>query len=396
MNTTNNEKNTAVASVGAMVWKKFRALLGLAAKGRVANDAPTSVTPVKAIPASRREHTCGSRPYRPANRKPTYRPVSRGTTFLIDTANLIGAIGPEQAASRLTNLGEMLVACGHSAVFFWEHAAYTWTKAQQETLAEKQALQAFVARENVSLVSGESDLAILQVAQKIPNSICLTRDRLSDYAETYPKIVGSSRHRAFSVAKVAGMVTLSVFGLKDAIVLSGTAPQHKPVQMHIVATKPNVAMPVPSAERKEVARPVAPARRAGLYGCADARLAAGDGRKALKLLAQIARNDPAAYDEMAHICREGDGVPADAALAKRYARLAKQESKAARQLARRQKRQAANCNAGLGLAGIHGAKGVLLAHEMEECARRKAESHAFRRSSRKRIGAMPHFVRLAA
>lgn len=85
------------------------------------------------------------------------------------------------------------------------------------------------------------------------------------------------------------------------------------------------------------ARPIAPARRAGLKGCVDARLAAGDGRTAVKLLARAARKDPSAYAEMSRIYEEGDGLAADARMAKRYARLAKKEMKAARQTARRQK-----------------------------------------------------------
>jgi len=410
MNTIQSEMNVKSDSIFGLVRQKIRAWLGRAAKEPV-----KPVTMVSRPDADRAEHPETVCRDVPVNRKPTYRPVARGTTFLVDTANLIGAIGPEQAALRLGNLERMMTACGHAVVFFWEHAAYTWTKAQQATEAEKQALKAFVARENVSLISGESDLAILQAAEVTPNSICLTRDRLNDYAETYPKIVGSSRHHAFSVVKVAGMVTLSVFGLKNAIVLSKVAPRTKSGSVRVVRAKreavapvrhievqPKSVTPVVSVEsseglstpedasvtgKKTVTRHFAPARRAGLYGCVDARLAVGDGAKALELLAQIARTDPTAYEEMARISREGDGVVADARAAKRYARLAKKDAKAARLLARRQKRQAACCITGCDFAGVHGVGEILMTHGFEACARRKAEAYARRRTLQKRGGA---------
>jgi len=403
----NGKRNGSAVSILALAWAKIKAFLGVAVQARDGrcpvvdrSDAPAKPMSTARPYGKRRAFRSG----RPSSRKPVYRPVGRGTTFLVDTANLIGAIGPEHAAARLANLGDMLTCAGHSVVFFWEHAAYTWTKAQQATEEEKRALKAFVARENVSLVSGESDLAILQAAQVTPNSICLTRDRFNDYAETYPKIVGTLRHRSFSVAKIAGMLTLSVFGLKYAIVLSKPETRRELVPVRADMSKPKVsALTSPAVEtvrpirKTAVVRSQSPARRAGLYGCVDARLVAGDGRKALVLLSQIARTDPEAYAEMSRIYREGDGLPSDAQAAKRYAHLAKEGAKAARQLARRRKRQLANCMTSLDYVSMRGGKDLFLARRLEECADRKNEGQALRRlASQKHKRFSAHFVRIAA
>lgn len=329
-------------------------------------------------------------------RKPDYKPLAKGTTLFVDTANLIGSIGPEHAAARLMSLRQALASAGYPVVFYWECRAFTWTKAQQATEAEKRALKAFVAREDVSLVVREADLDIIQAVQATPNSVCLTRDHYNDYAETYPEIVGSPRHRSFSSAKIDGVVVLTVFGLKEAIKLQDTLPDGpKPVASTAVA-KPQVTKTVPTAASVVVPemddamawgelpeRAFGPDRRAGLYGCVDGRLAAGDGDTALKLLAKIARTDPAAYEEMSRIYNEGDGLPADARQAKRYARLAKKEQKVARQLARRQKRQVANCVTSLDYADVHGVEKLFLQRDLEHCALKKADYRRARFCTRK-------------
>ena len=70
----------------------------------------------------------------------------------------------------------------------------------------------------LSLVDGESDLAMLQVANAVPNAFICTRDHLADYSGTYSEIV-SDRRRSFSVVNLAGRMLLAIDGLVDAVAI---------------------------------------------------------------------------------------------------------------------------------------------------------------------------------
>lgn len=271
-------------------------------------------------------------------RKPAYRPLAKGTTLLLDTANLIGKLGPEHAAARLGAVVRTLEERGYKALLFWEYRSLGWTLGHQVSIGDAAALEEFARTGNVSLVREEADLALLQAAQALPDSVVVTGDRLADYADAFPGIVATSRHRSFSVVRVDGSVLLTIFGLKDAIVI--TDP---------VASEPEGATEPESAEwtlevdeevlQRRAARPQVEYCRHGLLGVADDCLHHGDVRRGLALLGRVARKLPKIYREMADIFEADEATPDGTRVAARYDRLADRLEKAQRERSRRKCRK---------------------------------------------------------
>ena len=270
-------------------------------------------------------------------RKPTYRPLAKGTTLLLDTANLIGKLGPEHAAARLAAIVSTLEERGYKALLFWEYRSLGWTLGHQVSIGDAAALEEFAHGKDVSLVREESDLALLQAAQALPDSIIVTGDRLADYADVFPGIVATTRHRSFSVVRVDGRALLTIYGLKDAIVI--TDP---------VAAEPEGATEAESAEwalevdeevlQRRAERPQVESCRHGLLGVADGCLHHGDVQRALALLGRVARKLPKIYREMADIFVDDAASPDNVRFAARYDRLADRLEKAQRERSRRKRR----------------------------------------------------------
>lgn len=316
---------------------------------------PQSARPKRHAPQSKRpsmrKPRAAVRPQAIA-RKSAYQPLAKGATMLVDTANLIGMLGAEHAALRLRVIAEELENRGYKALFFWEHRSFDWAWRSQENADEVSALKEFSRRKGVSLVGEESDLAILQAAQEIPDSVVVTQDRLADYAEVYPDLVGSARHRGFSMIAVGGRILLTICGLKDAIIVpesceavpaaalleetgadevgGGTAVGEEDWDLEV-----DEDVLARRAERPEVA----PCRH-GILGVADGCILRGDVRRGLALLGRVARKLPKIYRDMAEVF-DADGALPDARVAARYDRLADRREKALRQRVRRNRRQRA-------------------------------------------------------
>ena len=260
--------------------------------------------------------------------KPEYALVPPATTFLIDTANLLGRVGPEDAANRLRTVQNSLRELGHTALFFVEVRAYTWLCCHQESPAKTEALRQFVETNGVSLVAGEADLQILQLVRQIPNAICVTNDRLEDYRSVFGDIVGTARVRTFAWATVASRLFLTIDGLLDAIVIH---PSHEsegqitPVEpVKVVAREPmkfNVN---------------ALSGGGGILDIGRALLAKGETGKAFSCFAKAARKGVAdAYRAMAHAYVVGDGVDKDSREAAKFTKLAAKLDKRGREYERR-------------------------------------------------------------
>lgn len=296
-----------------------------------------------------------------ATRKRDYQPLKKGTTFLVDTANLVGKLGPEHVAERLTAVAASLEARGYRTCFFWEHRAFKWARWNQLNAADVAALEAFARRKDVSLVGEESDLAMLQAARTIADSVLVTQDRLRDYAASYADIVATARHRAFSVATVGGHRLLTIYGLREAIeilpVAAVSVSKASPVEPAPKAESAPKAPQVPAAAaevveegrweldqnvvRARAAKPVFVPDRKGLLGVADACLARGEAKRAFALIDQVARKRPKFYRDIANAFANGQGVAPDVRKASHYDGLADRREKALRELRRRRKRLAA-------------------------------------------------------
>lgn len=284
-------------------------------------------------------------------RKPTYRPLAKGTTLLLDTANLIGKLGPEHAACRLAAIVRTLEERGYKALLFWEYRSLGWTMGHQGCDEDIAALKEFAHTRNVSLVHEESDLALLQAAQALPDSVIVTGDRLADYADAFPGIVATSRHRSFSVVRVEGSALLTIFGLKDAIVITDPVVSEPAVaaELEPASWEPEIDEEV---LQRRAARPQVESCRHGLLGVADGCLHHGDVQRALALLGRVARKLPKIYREMADIFEADEATPDGTRVAARYDRLADRLEKAQRERSRRKCRLHAEHRRSVGIASM--------------------------------------------
>lgn len=282
-------------------------------------------------------------------RKPAYRPLAKGTTLLLDTANLIGKLGPEHAAARLAAIVSTLEERGYKALLFWEYRSLGWTLGHQVSIGDAAALEEFAHGKDVSLVREESDLALLQAAQALPDSIIVTGDRLADYADAFPGIVATSRHRSFSVVRVDGRALLTIYGLKDAIVITDPVAAETVEEPESVDWELEVDQEV--LQRRAV-RPQVESCRHGLLGVADGCLHHGEVQRALALLGRVARKLPKIYREMADIFEADDASPDSTRVAARYDRLADRLEKAQRERSRRKRRLHAEHRRSVGIAAM--------------------------------------------
>ena len=241
-------------------------------------------------------------------RKPAYQLIPEGAMLLIDTANVLGAMDPRHAAHKLATIETSLVSRGFKVAFFFENRALMWTRCQQETQGEMDALEAFCKKSNVTRVLGksEADLVILQAARALPDSVCVTRDRLKDYCGVYSEIVGTNRHRSCTAVTLDDKILLTIEGLRDPVVIENEAQQMvSPVEAG--SSDGTVTEKIPQAVLTEAAdaqEPVeAPARspRKGLLGVGDICRAKGNVAKAVALYGRAAKKDPSAYFDIADL-----------------------------------------------------------------------------------------------
>ena len=289
------------------------------------------MAPTRKFKKAVRSHAASS-PCETHPRKPAYQPIESGTVFLWDTANLLGATGAENAAQTFKAIAQTLSEQGYKSLFFIERRCLTWALCNQRTEDEAAELDAFVKQGDVVVVedggngAGEADCAILQMAEALPGSVCVTRDHYEDYAHVYPNIVGTSRIRSFSVAKTCGKTMILVNGITHAIVV-----EDRQVQAF--------ALPVaPSAPLTPATNLVPADNSKGLLAVAGEYVRRGDAQRAERIYAKVAKHDPAAFRALAEMYREGKAVPVDGKKATRYERLARKSEKSRRARNMRERR----------------------------------------------------------
>ena len=270
------------------------------------------------------------------HRKPAFAPIAAGATFLWDAANLFGMAGVENAAQTLSAISDSMSKQEYKTMFFIERRCLTWALHNQKSAEEAAELDAFSRRGDVVVVGdggsglGEADCAILQMAEALPGSICVTRDRYEDYAHTYPGIVGTNRIRSFSVAKIGDKTMVLVDGVAHALVVEYGRRQEEVV--------PNVSPAATSAEVPIRTGDNNIGIRRGLFAVADRHVRRGDAQGAVRLYARVAKQDSAAYYSLAEMYREGRAVCADSKKARHYERLARASEKRRRECSLRDRR----------------------------------------------------------
>ena len=249
------------------------------------------------------------------SRKPEFKPIEQGTVLLWDASNLLGAIKAENAAHTLETVAQALSDHGYGTMFFLERRCLAWARYSQRTAADADALDAFARRSDVVLVENggtgadEADCAILQMAEALPDSVCVSRDRFGDYAQVYPNIVGTSRVRSFSVAKTGGKTMILVNGVVHAIVVEDGNMK---------------SAEAPSLAANDLVG------RSRILAVADGCIRRGNVERAVRIYAKAAKRDPLAYRALAKMYREGDAVSADRKKALHYESLARTHEKTIR------------------------------------------------------------------
>lgn len=239
--------------------------------------------------------------------KAAYRPMPAGSTLLVDVANLLGAIGPADAARNLGIIASSLEQRGFRVAFYLERRTWGWGMYNQATERQADAWREFSHDPRLSLVDRESDLAMLQVAAAVGDAYVCTRDHLADYAEAFPEIVGE-RRRSFSVTNLCGRKFLAIDGLVDAVVIDpeDSAPEAEAAPAQSERTVEAPADTAPVLHEKE-----APAGQPDEFAT-HARIA-----DPVRYLCKLAEKDHRAYRALA---RHFSGK--DAGLERKYIRLA--------------------------------------------------------------------------
>ena len=256
-------------------------------------------------------------------RKPSFEEIKTGSVLLVDTANLLSELGPEDAGRKLSIVRDEIERRGYRVLFFLERRALGWCLYSQSSEDQVLEMKEFTSDARVSLVDGESDLAMLQVAAALPNSYCCTRDHFDDYADTFREIVGS-RRRSFSSIGFDGRVLLSFEGMRDAIVIENRAA-HETCNLPSPVTAEGECVAqgcdeIPCDDKKEASSDIAAGCvcESNLRGSfVQGLIARGEVERAVRYLEKVAGKDPNAYYELADIFAERDSKAV-----RKYIRLA--------------------------------------------------------------------------
>ena len=165
--------------------------------------------------------------YGHTNRKPDRKVLGAGTFFLFDTANLLATTGHSRAARTLEMISRALVSQGYRALFFLERRSFDYVRVRQDSAQDAAMLEAFARRGDVVLLDeergglrSEADDAMLQLAEVLPNSVCISKDRFRDYAAIHPGIVKSGRVRGYSPVLIGDAMYIMIPGLRRAVVIN--------------------------------------------------------------------------------------------------------------------------------------------------------------------------------
>ena len=173
-----------------------------------------------------------------SSKKKDYRVEGPGTMWLFDGANLLGSMGSVDAAVVFSMVEREMKERGYKVMIFLERRCLFWAIKNQDSAAAKKRLKEYVGTGNVTLVDNESDLSLLQAARVIPGAVIVSHDRFRDYRATFDDVLRTHRVVGFSCMKTEDRLVLSIWGLKDAIVIPLTTPDRKePATQAFAASK---------------------------------------------------------------------------------------------------------------------------------------------------------------
>lgn len=281
-----------------------------------------------------------SRTIRPS-RKPAYHPIASGTVLLIDTANLFGVIGHDNAAHNLECISCKLQEWGYDVVFFIERRTQTWCVCQQTTPSAAGDFMKFCANSHVTIVDGESDLAILQVARSMDNAVCCSRDRFKDYADSFSDIVNGPRKRSFSCAQVDQNKFLMIEGLPAAIMLEPPCDESVVVDPDSMAIADDEGCDTCAESMAEMPDWVTPPENKSVERCicrARSIIERGEVEHAIRYLGEIGKQKSEGYRTVADIMAAEFCGRANGEEEQKFLRLAERAERRMRELDRRDAR----------------------------------------------------------
>lgn len=330
----------AVVTAAVVVKNLWSAFVGPFTKVETAKTEPVTQFAPAATPAPTVEPVRVVESVQPAKsampsriqKKPDYQVLKPGTVVLIDSANLFGMVAVDDAEAVLAGFRREIESRGYKAMLFMEYRTRTWLLCNQ-TSAEKRASLAMAIRElGVTLVSKESDNAMLQCAQMIDESVICTNDHLRDYKAAFPEIVGTNRVRPVTCTKFDDRYLFTIDGFDSALAVSAS-----PVQAPVEEKVEEVAVEAIPAEESVRPRFGADAKKGVMAELARGNTARELGRKdkALKFYDKAMRKHvPDAYRAAAEMFEEENFEKR----AKLFTKLAQKAAKRNRDLKRRDAR----------------------------------------------------------
>lgn len=159
-----------------------------------------------------------------SSEKPVFKPIPKNSVLALDLANLLGALKADEYIPVLCQIFDGLAKNGYAnAIGFIEKRTICWFRHNAPTPSDVDALDAFCRDSRITVVGGESDLAMLQTAKAVANAVIVTRDHLADYQDEFGEIVGSPRVRSFGIVRLPGdQLLINIDGVSDAVVISKT------------------------------------------------------------------------------------------------------------------------------------------------------------------------------
>lgn len=141
--------------------------------------------------------------------------------WCVDLPNIIGCVRPEFVTGLMPAITDAVVQTGDEVRFCVERPCLWWLRGRLSEAQYSELLKQCKLKE-VSVVYGEADLVLLQMAKLVPEAVIVTNDALRDYKEVHPEIVGTERVKKYTVVSFPdanGCIMLSIAGIRDGIVV---------------------------------------------------------------------------------------------------------------------------------------------------------------------------------
>ena len=145
-----------------------------------------------------------------------------GVTFLIDLANLIGAVPREMVdliPRMIPSINEVVARMGARAIFVFDRECLCRLRDNLSDKVVYAKLSTQLRGENVVLTPGPADSTLFQLAEKMQSAVVVSNDRYQFCSRQFPT-VGAGRIARFSVVRIPDVgLMFTVTGVREGIFL---------------------------------------------------------------------------------------------------------------------------------------------------------------------------------